>query len=204
MKYILKSLTLFLLPLCLSTGIICSVGTMTGNISDNVLRLHVVANSDTSYDQALKLKVRDRIIRDFSPIFSTSDNAKSSASLAYDHSYLMVKSAVDELRKNGCLYPVSIKIGQQKFPTKSYGNVRLPAGEYNAITLKIGGASGQNWWCVMYPPLCLTNGIVEADQQTIDKLRKELTSEEFDLITKTQKPNVKFKFKIAEILGKYF
>ena len=179
-----------------------SVWQMNRNISREVFRLHILANSDSPRDQALKLKVRDRILSDWGFLFAESPDAKSSAEIAGQYAPFLRQTAQAELRRQGCLAPVSVKIARDSFPTKAYGGVRLPAGQYTALRIQIGAAAGQNWWCVLYPPLCLTGGALQADAETLRKLRQELTPEEYALVTETESLQVKMKFRLAEILGR--
>lgn len=173
-------------------------------VSDQVLRLHIIANSDSPQEQALKLQVRDRILKDCSHLFADCNSAADAAAVARRNSALLQRTAKDELQRHGVLQPVSVWIGPRRFPTKTYGSVRLPAGEYTSLNLRIGTGSGQNWWCVMYPPLCLTETAVTADEETLSILKKELSAEEYALVTETEDIQINVKFKLAEILGRWF
>ncbi len=205
MHYILRRVFFCFLSLALVDGTIASgwVQGMRRDISASVLRLHIVANSDSGFDQTVKLQVRDRILTDCGFLFAGSPSAAESAARAREYAGVIRQTAQAELRRQGFLYPVSVQVGDCRFPTKDYGGVRLPAGCYTAVNIKIGAAAGRNWWCVMYPPLCLTGGSVKADEETLSLLQKELTAEEYALITETEEVNVKMKFKLAEMLGKY-
>lgn len=173
------------------------------DVAGHVLRLHILANSDADADQLLKQKVRDRILKEYAPIFNACGGAEDAAEAAAALSFRIAHTAQQELRRNGALYPVSVKVEAADFPTKRYGAVRLPAGRYTALNVRIGSAMGHNWWCVLYPPLCLTNGTVEADEETLRTLKKELSAEEYALLTETDDIRVTMKFRILEILGRY-
>ncbi|MBQ2614927.1 MAG: stage II sporulation protein R [Clostridia bacterium] len=180
------------------------VQALQSGVREEVLRLHIVANSDTPCDQAVKIKVRNRILQDCGMLFADCASQEEAASIARERSGLICRVAEKALRENGVFYPVSVRVEECRFPTKSYGGVRLPAGRYTAVNLRIGAGMGQNWWCVMYPPLCLTGDAVKADEQTLAQLRKELSAEEYALVTETSSIQVKVKFRIAEWLGKRF
>ncbi|RJQ29654.1 MAG: stage II sporulation protein R [Peptococcaceae bacterium] len=124
---------------------------------DNLIRLHVVANSDSAADQALKQKVRDEIVRAVGPDFSKTRDAAGArqvaeADLGYIHA---VASRV--VRAEGKNYPVSVSLGRYAFPTKAYDYFVLPAGDYEAVRVVIGRGDGANWWCVLFPPLCFVD-----------------------------------------------
>lgn len=173
-------------------------------VAGQVLRLHIVANSDSAYDQEIKLQVRNRVLKDCGYLFQNCKNAEEAASIARLNSGRIRKIAQEELRKNGILQPSSVYVQPRNFPSKEYGGIRLPAGQYTALTIRIGTARGQNWWCVMYPPLCLTGDAVKADEETLKKLQQTLTAQEYALVTETEEIQVNLKFKIAEILGRWF
>ena len=113
-------------------------------LKENIVRLHIIANSNTPEDQGLKLSVRDRLLKE----------AKNNPSLLTDEEILTV--CRNEIEKQGYHYPISLQRGFFDFPQKSYDNLTLPAGNYNAVRIVIGEGLGENWWCVMYPPLCFT------------------------------------------------
>ena len=118
-----------------------------------VLRLHVVANSDSEEDQRVKLLVRDALLRAFAPAGSLSE-----AEEVLLHSGGGVLETVEEvLREEGCAYGAQLRFGVMQFPDKTYGEATYPAGAYEALRVELGEAQGQNWWCVLFPPLCLVD-----------------------------------------------
>ena len=177
---------------------------ISSNLSDSVFRLHIIANSDSSADQELKLKVRDKIIEYMNTLTSNSSDKKDVISIVNNHLDSFKEIALNTIKENGYNYDVKIGIDYSEFPTKQYSNVVLPAGEYKALKIIIGEGSGKNWWCVMFPPLCFVDeekGIIDKD--TDDKLREVLTEEEYNLIaqkTSNQTNRVQIKFKIVEIV----
>lgn len=123
-------------------------------LGEKMIRLHVIANSDTPADQTLKLQVRDRVLAEATKILkSSADMAQAQAKLAEALPELE-KAAAEEIYDRGYTYPVSAHLEKTEFPTKQYDGFALPSGEYTALRLLIGEAKGRNWWCVVYPPLC--------------------------------------------------
>lgn len=201
-----KRVTYVLLTIGVLGGVFfgAHVERMQKTVAKQVLRLHIVANSDTPYDQNVKIKVRNRILEDCGYLFMNCRTARESAAAAKQNAPQIRKAAEAELWKNGVLQPVTVRVEECRFPTKEYGAVRLPAGVYTALNIRIGTAQGKNWWCVLYPPLCLTGDTVKADEETLKKLRQTLTAEEYALITETEEIQVNVKFKLLEILEHWF
>lgn len=133
------------------------------SLSDNqgILRLHVLANSDATEDQAVKLLVRDALL----PLFAEAESYESARAFLLAHGKEMQALCEKTLRENGFLYGVQLELGVSDFPDRSYGTTFYPAGEYDALRLLLGEASGQNWWCVLFPPLCI---ISDATAEDID------------------------------------
>jgi len=208
MKYINKSRFFSLvLLLTLLFSLLISYAKSSGKaIADSVVRLHIVANSDSGLDQELKLKVRDRILNDTSHIFEKANSPYDAFNLADKNREYIKEVAKDELRKYGSLYDVSVKTGMFPFPTKVYGNIALPSGKYNAVRIEIGEGAGENWWCVMYPPLCFTEGILVAPDSATEKLKASLSPADYDLVTQnpSSKIPVEIKFKVVEIFQNIF
>ena len=176
------------------------------DIEDSVLRLHIVANSDSDEDQALKLKVRDEVVERCGFLFENCVSAEQSIKTAADNIGFIKYVAEQVITENGYNYDADCQVTQCSFPTKQYerpgdGVVSLPRGEYNALNIKIGAAKGKNWWCVMYPPLCFVDGVASGPDETDELLKSQLTASEYELITESDRPEIKIKFKIAELLG---
>lgn len=123
-------------------------------LSDRVVRLHVLANSDAEEDQALKLKVRDRILACTEPILEGAADRREAEALLRDRLPELERAAAQELRDNGCGYIVTVSLEDVMFPTREYEGFTLPAGKYLALRAVIGRGEGRNWWCVVFPPLC--------------------------------------------------
>lgn len=179
------------------------------NLSDSVFRLHIIANSDSSADQELKLKVRDKIIEYMNTLTSSSSDKKDVISMVNNHLDSFKEIALNTIKENGYNYDVNIEIGNFHFPTKSYGDISFPAGNYDALKIEIGDAIGQNWWCVLFPPLCFVNsstGVVPDDSK--NTLKENINSESYEIISEGNNSNdntsdVKIKFKIIEFLNNF-
>lgn len=155
-------------------------------IREDVLRLHILANSDSEEDQALKLKVRDRILTEMGSTFETPETLEEAKNSAADHLKLVKEIAQDEIARNGYDYTVNAEIVNMYFTTRQYDTFTLPAGMYDAVRISIGKAEGKNWWCVLYPPLCLPAA------QPQEALEEGFNEDEADLVTKNPKYEVRF------------
>lgn len=177
------------------------VNAVSSNIADGVFRLHVIANSDSVEDQNLKYKVRDALLDYMNSICSDVSFKEDAMNIASEHLEDFKAIAENVIYENNYTYPVSVEIGKYDFPTKNYGDVSIPAGIYDALRVKIGKASGKNWWCVMFPPLCfvdVSSGIVPNESKEL--LQENMSTEEYDLITNSSNnSDLNFKFKIVEL-----
>ena len=171
-------------------------------LSDTFFRLHILANSNSEEDQELKLKIRDEIIKYLESQIQSDSNKEDVINICKQNLENIKNIAENTILENGYIYNVNITIGNFEFPTKHYGNISLPAGYYDALKIEIGDAKGQNWWCSLFPALCfidISSGTLSSDGE--DYLKENLSSEEFSIITGDSK-NVKFKFKIIEVLNR--
>lgn len=176
------------------------VTSVSSELEDSIFRLHVIANSDSKEDQNLKYIVRDKLIEYMNSISLDAKNKEEAMQIAKEHINDFEKVAKQTIIDNGYNYDVEVEIGNFSFPTKTYGDISIPAGLYDALRVKIGEAKGQNWWCVMFPPLCFVNvssGIVPDESKKV--LEDELSEEEYSIISDTNSKEVKFKFKIIEL-----
>ncbi len=126
-------------------------------VNQEVLRLHVIANSDSIEDQQLKLKVKDRIVKLMQVEFKELNNSEEAFLLAEQKIPDLKTEAEKIVHAEGYEYPVDVYVGNYDFPVKSYGNIIFPAGNYQAVKIIIGEGKGKNWWCVLFPPLCLVS-----------------------------------------------
>ena len=163
-------------------------------LAERVLRLHVVANSDSQEDQALKLLARDAVLARASQILDgVSDRQGAEAALA-PHLDELALAASDALAAAGCGDEVRVTLGDQWFPTKVYDGFSLPAGQYRALRVSIGEGAGQNWWCVVFPPLCLASVTEESVETAADGV---LSEDQVALIT-GQDGGYVLKFRLIE------
>ena len=203
MKKLLKILRIiFSLSLLLSLYILISAhsyaNVVSNDLSTAVFRLHVIANSDSSEDQSLKLKVRDNLLEYMNSISSECKTKTEAIKLAEENIDIFKQIAQKTVIENGYNYPINISIGNFYFPTKFYGDISLPSGYYDALKVEMGEAKGKNWWCVMFPSLCfidINSGVVDDDAK--ENLKENLKSESYSVISSTS-PELKFKFKIIE------
>ncbi len=199
-QFILISV-LLILYVCISA--VSYTHAVTTDISGSVFRLHIIANSNSDEDQNLKYIVRDKVIEYMSSIKDTVSSKEEVIEIAKSNLSEIQNIASQTIRDNGYTYSVSVEIGNFLFPSKKYGDITLPPGYYDALRIKIGKADGQNWWCVMFPPLCfvdVTSGIVPDESKEI--MKENLSKEEFNLISKNSN-EVKVKFKIVEVLQNF-
>ena len=148
----------FALMFALLSGIFFSLTSFNAACDDlraNVLRLHIIANSDTEEDQNLKLKVRDAILAESEDLFLPSDNIEEATALAKGNLAEFQKTAQRVIESSGYNYPVNVSISNTYFETRVYDNFTLPAGEYPSLIVTIGEGSGKNWWCVIFPEVCI-------------------------------------------------
>ena len=127
----------------------------SAQIKTDTLRLHIIANSDSDFDQKLKLKVRDRVLEYTGELFAEVSGKTEAEALAEYSSDEIKNMAEEVIVENGADYSVSVEITNMWFETRSYDGFTLPAGDYDAVRIIIGAGEGHNWWCVMYPPLCI-------------------------------------------------
>ena len=194
---------LILLSLFILISAISYVDAVSNNIADSVFRLHVIANSNSKEDQELKLKVRDELLSYMNIISKDSTSKQEAMQIANEHKEEFTQIAEKVIKENGYNYTVNVQIGKADFPTKYYGDITLPAGTYDALKVQIGEAKGQNWWCVMFPPLCfvdISSGIVPEESKK--QLENSLSEEEFALVSDKENSTIQFKFKLLELLNK--
>ena len=162
-------------------------------IYSNVLRLHVIANSDSEDDQNLKLLVRDAVLAEAQILLcNVYDRAKAEETVMQNIEILR-SVAEKTVLDNGYDYPVAIELGEEEYPTKNYESCSFPAGEYTSLRILIGEAAGQNWWCVLFPPLCLS-AATDADAFA----SVGITDNQYQIITDSESTKYKIRFKILE------
>lgn len=168
-------------------------------ISESVLRLHIIAASNSESDQKIKLLVRDRILKDAAFLFKDSKGAADSLKIAKENIDFLTETANDELMRQGSRDKAKIEIGEFSFPVKVYDNIMLPSGRYSAVRIIIGEGNGHNWWCVMYPPMCTLDGVT-MDCGGKKKLKKSLSESDYKIISQ----NADIRFKIVDMINSIF
>ena len=161
-------------------------------LRQNVFRLHIIANSNSEFDQALKLKVRDAVINETGDIYDRCLDLKSAKEAAIKNKERIYNAAKSVINAAGMDYEVEIEIDTAFFDTRHYETFSLPAGEYEALNIRIGEAKGKNWWCVMYPSLCIASSGAEIT---------DVVSEDSAEIANNPQ-NYVMRFKIVEIYEK--
>ena len=183
---------IFVLLLLISAYVVPFIET-SERISEDVFRLHILANSDAEYDQQLKLKVRDAVLEKGQEIFLNCSSLDEIINTCKENIDLFSATAEQCIADNGYDYGVNVYVDKEWFNTREYEEITLPSGIYNALKIKIGEADGHNWWCVMFPAICLS---AVSDSE----INEILDEEEVDLINSNQKYEIRFK--IVEIYEK--
>ena len=169
-----------------------------GEIYEDTLRLHIIANSDSPEDQALKLEIRDFVLTEYGQRLKGYQSMEEATAEVERLLSDIETAASEKLSKMGYHYTVDALLGQEWYDTREYDDFTLPSGYYTSLRIIIGSGEGKNWWCVMYPPLCLELATEEAptDDGIIDYTKEEVA------LIKSGKYNVKFK--ILEELSRVF
>ena len=157
-RKIIVKISAFILSVCMFIWfpIIFSACTDNNTYSGELLRLHIRANSNSAEDQAVKLKVRDSINQYLADSITATSFAAAYAEIALRLN--RISAIADEtLKKHGFYYGATAELDNEYFPTRVYGNMEVPDGNYDALIIRLGSGSGDNWWCVVYPPLCYGN-----------------------------------------------
>ena len=179
------------------------VEVISDNLYNSVFRLHVIANSDSEEDQELKYIVRDNLINYMNEKCKNLSSKEDVIQYAKNNLVDIKNIAENTIKENGYNYPVVVEIGNYEFPTKWYGDISFPEGFYDALRVKIGKAAGQNWWCVMFPPLCFvdsTTGIVPDSSK--QALKETLSEENYKIISESENSDITIKFKLIEFFEK--
>ncbi len=172
-------------------------------VYDTVVRLHVLANSDTEEDQALKLKVRDALLEVTSPLVEGCTTQAEAIDALNGHISELEAAALAVIAAEGYDYPVTVLLGEEDYPTRVYESCAFPAGTYVSLRVLIGEGEGQNWWCCLFPPLCLSAATAKSDNEDAF-IQVGLTKDQYGIITETGKTKYKVRFKILEVLEDWF
>lgn len=170
-------------------------------IYNKVVRLHVLANSDSEEDQAVKLAVRDAILNVTVPLLQNCQTREEAILLLEENCELLTQTAQTVLREQGFDDEVHIEMGLEDYPTRTYDSLCFPAGEYVSMRVELGDAKGQNWWCCLFPPLCLDTATVNRQTAEDACISVGFTPTQYKIITESDKPVYRARFKILEWMG---
>ena len=168
-------------------------------IYDSVIRLHVKANSNSDGDQAIKLRVRDAILEQYGSALGEYDTLGEAEQGVSELLGEIKECAEREIRANGGAQSVTVSLGWEEYPTKSYGALCFPAGKYLSLQVNIGEAEGENWWCVLFPPLCL-DAATKSTSNEDAFISVGLSPDQYQIITETQRHDYQARFKILEAI----
>ena len=174
-------------------------------IAEEILRFHVLANSDSTEDQQLKMQVKEEVLKYLSGYLDGSENLEETKEIIKTHLQDIETYAISVVKEKGYDYSVHAELTTCYFPVKTYGDCTFPAGEYEALRILIGNAEGHNWWCVLYPNLCFVDavyGVVEDEEK--EKLENVLTEEEYQSILEVPEENVTVKFRFLDWIQECF
>ncbi|MBQ8356749.1 MAG: stage II sporulation protein R [Clostridia bacterium] len=172
---------------------------------DKVIRLHVLANSDSEEDQALKLTVRDAVVEKTRTLLENVDTKEAAEAVLRENLDVLEQTARRTLVEAGARHSVSVTLSREDYPTREYEQLAFPAGEYLSLRVMIGEAEGKNWWCVLFPPLCLSAASAQSKQETETVcLSAGLTGEQYRMIADTDSTKYKLRFKILEVAEEMF
>ena len=192
------------LIVCMALTVFCSAVLFLPTAKDRqiytkTLRLHVLANSDSESDQAIKLKVRDRVLLLLEEEMQDCTDREQAKELILENEEQILADCQEVLTENGSADSVSLRLCEEYYPTKVYGDMALPSGEYLSLQICIGKAQGKNWWCVLYPPVCLSANSYR------DQLSKAgFDGEQINLVSEDRGVRYAVKFKILETVGRFF
>lgn len=201
-------ITLFLLTFSITVALMLPVSAALpssedAELYDNIIRLHVLANSDSESDQALKLKVRDGILDTVSDVLDGVCDRTEAEVILCDNLALIEHAANGVLDELGSEYTATVTLTKEAYPTREYEGFTLPAGTYTSLRVLIGAAKGQNWWCVLYPKLCVTSERAATVIDETELIEAGLTPSQVRIITGNT-PDVVIKFRFLEFLGRLF
>ncbi len=200
----MKRTVLFLLAAFLLVSVISVLPIHgEGAIYDSVIRLHVLANSDSDEDQRLKLAVRDALLAKTRVLLAGVKTRDGAEDILEDSLEVLTATASEVVAREGYDYPVRILLGEEKYPTRRYENLAFPAGEYLSMRVLIGEGAGENWWCVLFPPLCLSAATAKSEAEEAF-LSAGLTGEQYRIITDSENAKYRLRFKILEVAKELF
>lgn len=194
-----KMIAAFAIALCMTVVITSYSDGVQADLQDNLIRLHIIAQSDDEADQNVKIKVRDAVLKGVGDRLQCEDEDECKKNIINNLGEIE-KIADNVLAENGFNYKSHATYGKFAFPEKTYKSMTLPAGDYYGVRIVLGSGQGHNWWCVMYPPLCFKEGEeVTLSRESERILREKLDADTYDIITKKNN-EVIVKFKVVELV----
>lgn len=173
-------------------------------IAEQIIRLHVIANSDTEEDQELKMKVKETIVTYLRGEMQDAVSVDEARQAIVEHLPEIEEIATEKMRAEGYDYTAEATLGESYFPVKEYGDLTFPAGDYEALRVRLGKSEGRNWWCVMYPTLCFVDSTYQVvPESSKEQLKQNLTSEEYDSLLDGG-DDVSYSWKILEWIQDLF
>ena len=166
-------------------------------IYDGTIRLHILAASDSEKDQALKLTVRDALLSEVAALTADAADKESGETILTAHLEDLESVAEETLAKAGCDDEVEVTLTTEYYPTRDYDGLRLPAGEYTSLQVKIGAAEGKNWWCILFPPVCTSSAKAEEAMAETGFSKNQIR-----LLTEEEDPQYTLRFRIVEEFSK--
>lgn len=191
---------LFFIYVFLSAKSYCTF--LEKDLSDEIFRLHIVANSNSAEDQYLKLQIRDNVLNFLNKLYTPKMNKTDVINLILENKKEIENIIKTTISENGYNYSFTFELKNCEFPTKNYGQITLPSGNYDCLNIQLGDSKGENWWCVMFPPVCLDSSIAILDTSSSEILNENLNSETYNII-QSEAPSYKVKFKILEIFNSF-
>lgn len=177
-----------------------------GTLYDSTFRLHIIANSDSPEDQSIKYAVRDYILTDLSGIFEGCATAADAEASAADNAASVARSVREFLADRACEYAASVSVGEASFPTRTYGDLTLPSGNYRALRIVLGEGKGRNWWCVLYPSMCL--GAAGSEKSVLPRRELYERRKRLDRLTaeslRSERGNVEYRFALYDFIRSLF
>ena len=167
-------------------------------IYENVLRLHVIANSDSEEDQALKLKVRDAVLSAAGGLLSSASSRDEAITLTQKQLPLLTDAAEAAIRAAGKTDSVRLELGEEVYPTRNYEACCFPSGTYTSLRIIIGEGKGQNFWCVLFPPMCVSAATKESAEDAF--ISVGLSKDQYKIVTETSRPTYRARFRILEVI----
>lgn len=175
--------------------------TIQKNIASKIIRLHVIGNSNSEYDQNLKFCIKNAVVKELKPMLNNVNNIDSARNIIHKNLPYINQIAKKELLRQQSSYSVNTSMSTRFFPIKQYGDMTLPEGNYEALCLELGSAKGRNWWCVLYPSLCFidcTYSVLPSESK--EKLHNTLTSDEYNYIMQDDTTTIKYQSAIFNFI----